>query len=232
MRARHIPYAVGLFMLFPFVVWAIAFAFMPGPTHGLESPVSNAFFATSVPLVAWFFFANLGFLSNSIDGRNEYHAPRTGWVRFVIASLPLMAIGLGLTSMGYLLWVGEPALYAVVPVLMGLSYAYVIRRGEAARLSDAAKARPGWRAPAAPATPLKAIGGLFYRAVTSIPLIGWMLKEAVEGGLEERAYFGLALAVAAVLSVVLFGYAAFIVIVLAMVPCAFAALIMLTRLES
>ncbi len=231
MRARHIPYAVGLFMLLPFVIWLVAFAFMPGPTHGLESPVSNAFFATSVPLVAWFFFANLGFLSNSIDGRNEYHAPRTGWVRFVIASLPPMAIGLGLTSMGYLLWVGEPALYAVVPALMGLSYAYVIRRGEAARLDDAAKARPGWRAPARIAHPLSPFGAIALKAVYLVPLFGWMLKEAVEGGLEERAYFGLALFVAAVLSIVLVGYPAFIVIVLSMVPCAFIALIAVTRLD-
>jgi hypothetical protein len=133
--------------------------------------------------------------------------------------------------MGYLLWVGEPPLYAVVPALMGLSYAYVIRRGEAARLNDAAKARPGWQAPVRAAHPLSQVGALVLKAVYVVPLFGWMLKEAVEGGLEERAYFGLALFVAAVLSVVMFGYPAFIVIVLSMVPCAFIALITVTRLD-
>ena len=231
MRARHIPYVVGGFMLLPYAFWLIAWAvFLPGPKHGFDGPIATAMLAVSVPLVAWFFLANLGFVSNSIDGGDVFERPVTRWVRWLLAKLPLAALLIGAACVPLLLAFGKPPAWIVLPVAMALLVAWAIRRGEAAREHEVrggsgtaavATLRPGaalaWLGRAA-------IGGL-YR----VPVLGWMLREVVEGSDEDATYFSINLALFLLVIVLLFGFQVMFVVALASVPFVFLLILLLTR---
>ena len=60
---RFIPYAVGGFMLLPFVLWAGLFALFPGTKPGFfDSPTAFALVAVSIPLVLFHYIAGLGYV--------------------------------------------------------------------------------------------------------------------------------------------------------------------------
>ena len=230
MRERHIPYIVGGFMLLPYGFWLIAWAlFLPGPKYGFDQPLSTALFAVTVPLVAWFFLANLGSMSNSIAGGDALQQPATRWVRWVLAKLPATAVLIGGACVPYLLASGEPPLMAPLPLLMAVVVAWAIRRGEAARKHEAAGATRA----ASPARPSR--GGAvasFGRAALAVmfrlPVVGRVLREAIHGKDEDRMFFALNLALLAVLLVLVFGVQALFLLALASVPIAFLFILMLT----
>lgn len=64
-------------------------------------------------------------------------------------------------------------------------------------------------------TVLGGIGMALLRLVYFIPVFGWMVREAVEGSLEAKAYFVLSMFLTAVALVITFGYPALITIALA-----------------
>lgn len=176
MHGRHIPYLVGGFMLLPYGFWLIAWAFfLPGPKAGFNVPMSMAMFAVTVPLVAWFFLANLSFMANSIAGADPFQRPATRWVRWTVAKLPAATLLIGVATLPYLLASEAPLPLALLPLLVALLVSWAIDRGEAAREREA---RRGERT-AAQARPravetLTGLGRFVLQAVYRVPVIGWM----------------------------------------------------------
>ena len=230
MRGRHVPYIVGGFMLLPYGFWLIAWAlFLPGPKPGFDKPMSMAMFAVTIPLVLWFFLANLGFMSNSIAGANAFEHPAVRWVRWVLARLPALAILIGLGCLPYLLAVGEAPLTIPLPLLVALLVAWAIHRGEAARAEEARDlSGKGEPTRSALGQGARELGRVAIRALFLVPVAGWLLREAVHGRDEDRTFFSLNLALLLVLAVLLFGFQALFVVALAGVPIAFLLILLLT----
>ncbi len=231
MRARYVPYYVGGFMLLPYAIWLVLWAtVIPGPKHGFYQPMSMAMFAVSIPLVAWFFLSNLGFLSNSIAGGNAFRRPQGRWVRWTLDGLPSAALLIGCACVPYLLAAGEPLALAPLPALMGLGIAWAIRRGEAARAHDGSPpdAAGGTRALGAQAAG-PGLGRTAMNAVFLLPVVGWMLREAVRGSEEDQKFFALNLSLGAVLVALLFGIQGLFVVALALTPIALLMIVLITR---
>lgn len=218
-------------MLLPLVYWLVLWAFfLPGPKHGLDLPLTAALLATSLPLVLWFFLANLGFLANSIGGEDEYDQPSLPLVRRIIAILPWAALAIGLISLPLLALSGVPALLVPLPLLSGLAIHYAISRGEAARESECLRRRQaGGVSPAPTVSPvaqgLRRLIGLVYAA----PFIGWLIEDAVKGRESAKLFFALNCAVLWLAAIAVFGYPAIIIPALAMVPVIFAGIFWTTR---
>ena len=230
MQGRHIPYLVGGFMLLPYgfslILWAF---FLPGPKHGFDQAMSVAMFGASLPLVFWFFLANLGFISNSIAGENPFQHPASRWVRWTLTRLPALAVLIGIACVPYLLVNDEPPLLIPLPVLVALLVAWAIHRGEAARREEV---RDSAGATASRVSPLgrglQEIWQVVLQALFLVPGIGWMLREAVQGRDEDRTFFSLNLALLTLLAVLIFGFQALFFAALACVPIAFLLILLLT----
>ncbi len=224
-------------MLLPLVYWLVLWAFfLPGPKHGLDLPLTAALLATSMPLVLWFFLANLGFLANSMGGEDEYDRPSLPIVRRIIAVLPWAAVTIGLVSLPLLALAEVPALLVPLPLLSGLAIHFAIHRGEAARESECLRRRQAVGAPPAPEVSpasevspldqgLRRLVGLVY----AIPLLGWLIEDAVKGRASAKLFFALNIAILWLAAIAIFGYPAIIVPALAMVPVIFAGLFWTTR---
>lgn len=185
---RHLPYAVGLFMLVPLALWAGLQVAIPGAVSGLEDPVMVSLFALSLPLVAWFYLRNLGGLANSMAGESEFARPRNRAVRRLLAILPGLSLGVGALVLT-LFARTEPAtgtLAAVAAVALLIPAA--IWRGErsgrrqARRLSASAALSPAAHAEAAPADD-DAVGEQVAVALCNLVLLvilgTWTLGPAV-----------------------------------------------------
>ena len=229
MRGRHVPYLVGGFMLLPFGIWLVAWAvFFPGPKHGFDGPMAVAMLVVSLPLVAWFFLANLGHMANSIAGADAFERPTTGWVRWVVARLPAAALLIGLATIPALIAVGKPSYLIPLPGAVALLVAWAIIRGEAARKADAERSRSGQDEDAQTMSGLVAdFGRRALRVAYHVPVVGWMVREAVEGSDRDRLFFALNLALAVALAIAFFGLQAVFFLALALVPVAFVLILLL-----
>lgn len=232
MGARHIPYAVGLFMLFPLAFWLVMSGlFIPGTGMVIDSAVTFAMLAISMPLVAWFYIANLSFLSNNIAGNCEYDPPRNRIAQLLIASLPWISMVAGVVGIGVLRYLGEPWPMALLPFALSAMIGIVILRGEFLRSGDNAHKRPGaasvMRAVSTPAWRV-ALGRVLLRVICHVPVLGWMVRDAVYGRDSARSFFAVNLILITGLAVWFFGYPALIVIALAGVVFCFAMLVLLT----
>lgn len=69
------------------------------------------------------------------------------------------------------------------------------------------------------------MGGLMYR----VPLLGWMLKEAVQGPTTAKVLFVANLLMVWLLAILAFGYPAIIIPALAAVPAMFVVLLLITK---
>lgn len=137
-----IPYALGLFMLVPYVLWAVLWLFVfPGDKNGFDSELSTVLFAASAPLVIWFFLCALGFIANSMGGDDEFEGPRAAGMTTLIALLPSAAVILGLAGGLWLLSLGEPASIVAAPPALGMVIAFAIAMGERARTGEARSKR-------------------------------------------------------------------------------------------
>ncbi|MEM8878003.1 MAG: hypothetical protein AAGD23_09025 [Pseudomonadota bacterium] len=232
MGARHIPYAIGLFMLFPLVFWLVMSGlFIPGTGMVIDSAITFAMLAVSVPLVAWFYIANLSFLSNNIAGNCEYDPPRNQIAHLLISSLPWIAMAVGLVSIGVLRYLGEPWPMMFLPFALSAMIGIVILRGEFQRSGDNAHKRPEVTVASDPA-PMPAwranLGQIVLRAIYHVPVLGWMLRDAVHGRDSARSFFAINLILILALAIWLFGYPALIGIALVGAVFCFAMLVMLT----
>ncbi|NJO55680.1 MAG: hypothetical protein HC834_04180 [Rhodospirillales bacterium] len=115
-RGGYIPYLIGLFLLTPFVVWAVLWTFaFPGIKNGFERDVAVALFAVSVPLVAWFFLSSIGFIANSVAGDDEFKQPSDTSGPPDLTALPFAAPIIGVAATAYLLVAGHPWLIGLSP---------------------------------------------------------------------------------------------------------------------
>lgn len=228
---RHLPYAVGGFMLLPFAVWLVfELTILPGSTVNLDLPLVAALTATCVPVLAWFFLVNLGFLANSMGGACEFERPTAAPVRLAIALLPWISLLGSLASVPYLAAEGyAPALLALPPAV-GAAIFFAIRSGERARSRE--RQRRQVSAETAPATPrrgaLREVGAMLLGALYALPVAGWLLKDAVEGRPSAKAFFALNAFLLLAAAIAVFGYPVLIVAALAAVPVVFAGLFVLT----
>ena len=230
MKLRHVPYAVGLFLLWPYALWLVLWATVfPGPKHGFDEHLAIAMFAVSVPLVAWFFVSSLGFVSNNIGGGDEFDEPGSWLARMVNRALPVLPVLIGIAMVPYLLAVGEPSFTVVVPLGLGLVTSLAILAGERGRARDRADrpfgaslaTKPQPRRDARTAPPV------FARLIYAVPVIGRMLREAVEGDGTTKAFFAANVLMMWALAVIFLGYPALIVMALALSALVFVALIAL-----
>ncbi|MEO3428819.1 hypothetical protein AAFN88_08190 [Pelagibius sp. CAU 1746] len=227
---RHLPYLIGLFMLLPFAVWlGLDLTILPGSTRNLDLPLVAALTAVCLPLLAWFFLVNLGFLANSMSGADEFARPRNTAVRLTIAALPWISLLGSLASVPILAAEGlAPALLALPPVVGALIF-FAIRFGEKARTQDRHRLRA--KAAAAPrnrGTGLKALGSSALRALYAVPVAGWLLKDAVHGRASAKAFLAFNCFLLLAAGIAVFGYPVLIVAALTLVPVIFAGLFVLT----
>ncbi|GAB5471265.1 MAG: hypothetical protein Kilf2KO_42950 [Rhodospirillales bacterium] len=210
MRARHIPFLVGGFMILPLVMWLGLWIFaLPGPKHGVDLPLTLAMGLVSLPLVAWFYMATLGMLSNSIAGRSEFHEARSWNAHRFIAALPIGTLVLGLATLPAMIAVGKAWYLVPVPFLISITIAWAIRAGERGRTQDLRVANRKARS-APPRLALARPASLLLRLLYSLPLIGPLLREGIAGSNSDRGFFALTLLLAAITAVFLFGYPALI----------------------
>ena len=93
---RFVPYAVGLFMLTPLVLWAGLWLFaFPGIKSGFDVPLVVSLFLVSVPVVITFLITNTAFIANSMAGRNEFGPPAWRPARALLAVQPSAAVLIG-----------------------------------------------------------------------------------------------------------------------------------------
>jgi len=229
---RHLPYAVGGFMLLPFAVWLVfELTILPGSTVNLDLPLVAAMTATCVPVLAWFFLVNLGFLANSMGGADEFARPEARSVRLLIALLPWISLLGSLASVPYLAAEGYPPALLALPPAVGAAIFFAIRSGEKARNQERGRLEAALARAAAPKTRsgmLKRAGPMLLGLLYAVPLAGWLLKDAVEGSTSAKAFFAFNGFLLLAAAIAVFGYPVLIVAALTAVPVIFAGLFVLT----
>ncbi|MEQ9608395.1 MAG: hypothetical protein RLN99_12090 [Kiloniellaceae bacterium] len=232
---RHLPYAVGGFMLLPFAVWLVfELTILPGSTVNLDLPLVAAMTATCVPVLAWFFLVNLGFLANSMGGADEFARPEARSVRLLIALLPWISLLGSLASVPYLAAEGYPPALLALPPAVGAAIFFAIRSGEQARNQERGRLQASEtraavaRGAVARSGALKRAGRMLLAALYAVPLAGWLLKDAVEGSGSAKAFFAFNGFLLLAAAIAVFGYPVLIVAALTAVPVIFAGLFVLT----
>jgi hypothetical protein len=113
---RWVPFAIAIFMLAPFLLWAGFFA--GGMRSGVEawqSPVGWVLLATSLPLAGLFWIQNLRQLGNSMG-----QASRLGIAARLTRILPFAMLGIGLAGSAWLWLSGEGMALAVIALVATL----------------------------------------------------------------------------------------------------------------
>ncbi len=70
---------------------------------------------------------------------------------------------------------------------------------------------------------------MVLKVVYAIPVIGWMLREAIEGPVTAKILFLVNLVMVWILAIIMFGYPAIILPALVLVPTMFTILILITN---
>lgn len=219
---RLVPYAFGLFMTVPLLIWAGLWMFaFPGPKPGLDVPVVTALVATSLPLAAWHFVAVLGYVANSIAGRAGEERPIWTPARLFLRAMPALAILSGLAGSLWLISLGEAFGTAAAPVLSGLVMAWIMG---AARRPERRLAAPLLAA----ADGLNAAVRLFGRALLATPVVGGMLREVAADPNRAAPYLLVNLVGVTAVSAFIFGPAVLVIPAMLLVPAAFYLLFVLT----
>lgn len=215
---RHIPYAVGLFMATPLILWALLWGFaFPGPKSGFDSPGAVALLIVSVPLVVYFLIVNLGMLANSMSGHAVVERPVGRIAGRLVHWLPVATLAAGAASAGMLAATGAATAEAAAVAVVALAVAAVLHRAVRRRSAGTVDGRvrdvpPAAAATSGPAGAVASVAASPAAAQKDGPL-PWLLVNAV-------------LLVA--LAVLQFGLPALLVAALLAVPVVFGALIWLT----
>jgi len=167
---RFLPYAIGVFMLLPFALWAGFFFAFPGPKPGLDVPVVTALLFISLPLAAYHYIAGLAFVANSMAGRPGEIVPDWRPARWAMRAMPAVTGVLALGA-GAILWLaGEGLAATAAAVAGGLLLAALLEHIS--------------RAPALVLPRIDLAHGLHQimrcagHALLHVPVLGWMLREA------------------------------------------------------
>ncbi|MBS7789531.1 hypothetical protein KTR66_05975 [Roseococcus sp. SDR] len=120
---RLLPFAIAIFMLTPFLLWAGFYA--AGMRSGVEawqSPIGWVLLATSLPLAGLFWIQNLRQLGNSMG-----EASRLGLAARLAGLLPFAMLAIGLSGSAWLWWSGEGLALAVIALLATLVLSVLTR---------------------------------------------------------------------------------------------------------
>jgi len=219
-------------MLLPLAIWlALDLTILPGSTVNLDLPLVAAMTATCLPVLAWFFLVNLGFLANSMGGADEFARPTALPVRLLIALLPWISLLGSLASVPYLAAEGYPPALLALPPAVGAAIFFAIRSGEKARNQERGRLEAALTRAAAPKARsgmLKRAGRMLLGLLYAVPLAGWLLKDAVEGSGSAKAFFAFNGFLVLAAAIAVFGYPVLILAALTMVPVIFAGLFVLT----
>jgi hypothetical protein len=131
---RLLPFAIALFMLTPFLLWAGFFA--GGMRSGVEawqSPVGWVLLATSLPLAGLFWIQNLRQMGDSMG-----QASRLSLAARLARILPFAMLGIGVSGSAWLWLRGEGVALAVIALLATLTLSVL------ARLAAEASVEPGF----------------------------------------------------------------------------------------
>lgn len=216
---RHIPYAVGLFMATPLILWALLWGFaFPGPKSGFDSLGAVALLVVSVPLVVYFLVVNLGMLANSMSGHAVVERPVGRVAGRLVRALPAATLAAGAASAGLIATSGAATAEAAAVAAVALAVAAVLHRAVRRRSAGVGEGPIKGRLSAAAATSGPSTTGPSAVAPPTIATpkdgpLPWLLVNAV-------------LLVA--LAVLQFGLPALLVAALSAVPLVFGALIWLT----
>lgn len=210
----YIPYAIGAFMMLPFVIWAVLFMAFPGPKPGItDSPMIFALLATSVPLVLFHYIAGLGFVANSMAGHAGEELPVWGPARWTQRAMaPLSAI-LGVAASIWMVTIGESAWAALAVLVAGLFMGAVMAVARRPRRSAKVMAVPGQL--------LRAGLVAVSRAVTRLPVIGTLWREVKANPERAAPIITINTALALGLMVLAFGFEVLVIPALIAVPVAF-----------
>ncbi len=219
---RFLPYALGLFMTFPLLLWAGLWLFaFPGPKPGFDVPVITALVATSLPLAAWHFVAALGFIANSMAGRAGEERPLWGPARLFLRAMPASSIVLGAAGSVWMAALGEGAGVIAAPALSGLAMAWIM--GVARKPGRKLSTPFTWAARG-----IDAAVSLAARGVLALPAVGGMLREIGRDPHRAAPWIALNLAAVTVIAALVFGPAVLVIPAMLMVPVAFYLLFALT----
>ncbi|MEO1089713.1 MAG: hypothetical protein AAFX81_03710 [Pseudomonadota bacterium] len=217
-----LPYLLGAFFLVPLLIWTALWSTgLGGPKAGFEDPLGNALFLVSIPFVLWFMIASLGSVANSMAGTSAFQVPRFAPARWLLRALPPATLVLGVAAGAYLLTVDGLRWAMLLPLGVALVFAIAIRKGEARRRSDEdGTGRAPFR--------LGAVARSVGRAVAAVPVMGWMIADAVRGDAAARGYFAFNLAVGWLVAVWWFGPMVIFWTALLLTPTVLVTLVVLT----
>ncbi|MFW6412659.1 MAG: hypothetical protein ACOC0V_00850 [Oceanicaulis sp.] len=217
---RFIPYAVGGFMLLPFVLWAGLFAVFPGTKPGFfDSPTAFALVAVSIPLVLFHYIAGLGYVANSIAGRPGEALPVWAPARAVQRAMAPLTVVLSVAAFAWVSHAGEGLAAAFAVAAAGLAMALIMAGARRARGFDALLVHPARAA--------RDAAGLVGRAILAIPVLGHMLREVGRDPHRAGPLFFLNVALFFGVLVALFGFSVLVIPAMLAVPAVFYALLSL-----
>lgn len=211
---RFIPYAVGGFMLLPFLLWAGLYAAFPGPKPGfLDSPTAFGLVAVSIPLVIFHYIAGLGFVANSMAGQAGEALPVWRPARAVQRAMAPLTVVFSVAGFAGVLYAGEGLAAAGAVFGAGIAMALIMAGARRARSIDALLVHP--------ASLAQDGARLVGRLVLATPLLGHMLREVRRDPHRAGPLFVLNLVLALAVLVKLFGFAVLVVPAMLAVPVMF-----------
>ena len=211
---RFIPYAVGGFMLLPFVLWAGLFTLFPGPKPGFfDSPTAFALVAVSIPLVLFHYIAGLAFVANSMAGQAGEALPAWRPARALQRAMAPLTAGLSVAGFGFVLHAGEGLAAASAVFAAGIAMALIMAGARRARSVDAVLVHPARLA--------RRSAGLAGQAILMTPVLGQMLREVGRDPHRAGPLFALNVVLALAVLVKLFGFVVLVIPAMALVPAMF-----------
>lgn len=208
---RFIPYALGGFMLLPFVLWAGLFTVFPGPKPGFfDSPTAFALVAVSIPLVVFHYIAGLAFVANSMAGQAGEALPVWRPARLVQRAMAPLTALMAAVGCVWVYSVGEGLAAASAVAGAGIAMALIMAGARRARSIDALLVHP--------ASLARRAAGLVGRAVLATPVFGHMLREVARDPHRAGPLFMLNIALFMALMVALFGFAVLVIPAMLAVP--------------
>lgn len=214
-----LPYAVGIFLLTPFAIWAGLYAVMPGPKWGItDTPLTAALLMVSLPLVTYHSLAGLAFIANSMAGRAGETAPAWTPARRINQAMAPLTLVLTIAAALWVHQAGEGAAAVAGVALGGLVMAGVI--------AVAQSGRPMGHWLTRPAALLLMPPRQLERLLLAVPVLGHMLREIAGDPHRAGPWVMLNLALALIALVWLFGFGALVVLAMLSIPAVFCGILM------
>ena len=166
-----LPYAIGGFMLLPFVLWAGLYMLFPGPKPGItDAPLTAALVAVSVPMVLFHYIAALAYVANSMAGSAGQDIPLWAPARWAQRAMAPLGVVVSVAAFVWLQGQGETLALASAIAGAGLFMSAVMAVARRPRRSAILMAASG--------RVMRRTAALIVRVVMALPIVGHVLREA------------------------------------------------------